>query len=100
MRALSPTRKVEVALPPPGMISASHLFSSSGLRTWITCKCLFPEVFCSIASCSVNAPWSATIPVEVKNALRQGYSLTHRECLSLNQRLAGYLASMSWCFGP
>ena len=35
--------------PPPGMIKASHRFSSSGVRTWITSRWPFPELFCSIA---------------------------------------------------
>jgi hypothetical protein len=53
------------AVPPPGMINASHRFSSSGVRTSIVSRRLFPfpESFLSIAWCSANAPCNAAIPI-------------------------------------
>ena len=56
---------LEIDKPPPGMIKASHRFSSSGVRTWITSRWPFPETFCSITWCSANAPCNATIRIHV-----------------------------------
>jgi hypothetical protein len=78
------------AVPPPGMINASHRFSSSGVRTSIVSRRLFPfpESFLSIAWCSANAPCNAAIPIRFltsKRCLPKGGegnhgSETHREC--------------------